>query len=245
MCATPRSGSTLLAKSLSQTGVAGRPEEYFEARRSTGVPRYGREWFEDAPGIDLDPFIDDATERSAPPYSDLRGIPYDEHLARTLRDGTTANGVWGAKIMWGHIDAPHTFFSDLLGHEPSYVWVRRYDTPRQAVSLWRAIQTGTWKAGPSAKTPGFSFEAIDHLVTMLKDHDTAWAQYFAAQGIEPLTLRYRDIAADPGAAVAAVLCHVGIAEAPVAIDPPLERQADRTNDEWLARYNELRSARPA
>ena len=210
------------------------------------MPRYGPEWFENAPEIDLDPFIDETTERSAPPYSDLRAISYAEHLERTLRDGTTPNGVWGAKIMWGHIDDPHVFFTDLLGHEPAYVWVRRYDTPRQAVSLWRAIQTGAWrKAGPNAKQPGFSFEAIDHLVTMLKDHDTAWAQYFAARGIEPLTLRYRDIAADPGEAAGAVLRHVGIAEDAQAIEPPLERQADSTNDAWLARYNELRSTSTA
>jgi LPS sulfotransferase NodH len=206
------------------------------------VPRYGREWFEDAPHIDLDPFIDAHTERSAPPYSDLRGIDYAAHLTRTLNDGTGANGVFGAKIMWGHVDDPHAFFTNLLGHAPSYIWVRRYDTPRQAVSLWRAIQTGTWRGGgASAKTPGFSFEAIDHLVTLLKDHDTAWAQYFAAKDLDPLTLRYREIAADPASAVSAVLDHVGIAEAPQPVEAPLQRQADRTNDEWLNRYNEMRS----
>ena len=31
VCATPRSGSTLLCKTLAETGVAGDPEEFFEA----------------------------------------------------------------------------------------------------------------------------------------------------------------------------------------------------------------------
>jgi LPS sulfotransferase NodH len=39
VCATPRSGSTLLCHLLDQTGIAGHPEEYFEALRHSGVPR--------------------------------------------------------------------------------------------------------------------------------------------------------------------------------------------------------------
>ena len=46
VCATPRSGSTLLCKSLAETGVAGRPEEYFERLRHSGLPREPREYFE-------------------------------------------------------------------------------------------------------------------------------------------------------------------------------------------------------
>ena len=38
VCATPRSGSTLLCQGLKATGVAGRPEEYFEAIAATGRP---------------------------------------------------------------------------------------------------------------------------------------------------------------------------------------------------------------
>ena len=37
VCATQRSGSTLLCELLKDTGVAGRPEEYFEATRDTGA----------------------------------------------------------------------------------------------------------------------------------------------------------------------------------------------------------------
>ena len=39
VCATPRSGSTLVCHALEETGVAGRPEEYFEALRHSGRPR--------------------------------------------------------------------------------------------------------------------------------------------------------------------------------------------------------------
>ena len=39
VCATPRSGSTLLCHLLDETGLAGHPEEYFEALRHSGLPR--------------------------------------------------------------------------------------------------------------------------------------------------------------------------------------------------------------
>src|ERR1700709_1274555 len=38
VCATPRSGSTLVCHALGETGVAGRPEEYFEAPRPPRRP---------------------------------------------------------------------------------------------------------------------------------------------------------------------------------------------------------------
>ena len=46
VCATPRSGCTLLCHLLDQTGVAGHPEEYFEALRHSGVPRRPHEYFD-------------------------------------------------------------------------------------------------------------------------------------------------------------------------------------------------------
>src|SRR4051812_39199959 len=53
VCATPRSGSTLLCELLSATGVAGRPQEYFEHLYATGLPRQPREYFEGVadPGV--------------------------------------------------------------------------------------------------------------------------------------------------------------------------------------------------
>ena len=46
VCATPRSGSTLLCHLLDQTGIAGHPQEYFEALRHSGLPRRPEEYFD-------------------------------------------------------------------------------------------------------------------------------------------------------------------------------------------------------
>ena len=46
VCATQRSGSTLLCELLKGTEVAGVPDEFFEGLRATGIPRQPRQYFE-------------------------------------------------------------------------------------------------------------------------------------------------------------------------------------------------------
>ena len=53
VCATPRSGSTLVCHALEETGVAGRPEEYFEALRHSGRPRRPRRCWSGVGGFSL------------------------------------------------------------------------------------------------------------------------------------------------------------------------------------------------
>ena len=141
VCATERSGSTLLCELLAATGVAGRPEEYFEFLSATGRARQPREYFPE----DADPSI---LELLAPLDAPLAPVPHRLRLADALERGTTSNGVFGAKMMWAYLP-------DFLAHgEPEeqlgplrWVHVERRDTLAQAISLWRAVQTAQWRAG--------------------------------------------------------------------------------------------------
>ena len=248
VCATPRSGSTLLCRALTATGVAGYPEEYFEARAATGRPPAPRDYFADAAGVDLDELLGgDQPLPPAPEYSSLAGIKsYDEHVSRTLERGSTPNGVFGAKIMWGHLDdlaqlagdRPPKVFDRLFG-QPRYVWVSRRDRIRQAVSLWKAIQTQAWAADSPQDHPArYSFVAIDHLRQLLAAHDRAWMSFFDVHHIEPLALTYEQIAADLPGAVRAVLEHLGLDPAAAdGVEAPLERQADSLSEEWVQTYD--------
>jgi LPS sulfotransferase NodH len=254
VCATPRSGSTLLCKALERTGVAGHPEEFFEAKRETGAPARGSDYLWDAGEVDLHELLGEDPAPPAPDYSALQGVgDYREHLRRTLENGTTPNGVFGAKIMWGHRQdflrlartlpeledvSERELLSALFG-DLRFVWVRRYDRARQAVSLWKAIQTQSWRAGQQERSrdPVYDFAAIDHLRQMLDRNDGAWGNWFERNGVEPLEFRYRHIAADPAACVRSVLDYIGI-EAPSDEEPEasMSRQADATSEEWVDRY---------
>jgi LPS sulfotransferase NodH len=261
VCATPRSGSTLLCKALEATGRAGHPEEFFEAKRQTGAPARGSDYLWDAPGVDLQQLLGDDPQPPAPDYSALDPAEdYREHLRRVLERGTTANGVFGAKIMWGHredflplartlpelTDLPERELLDALFPNLTYIWVRRGDTVRQAVSLWKAIQTQSWRSGQEGergREPVYHFEALHHLRRMLERNDTAWGRWFEERRLQPLELSYERIAADPATAVNTVLRMLG--EAAVdggAAAAPMERQADVVSDDWVGRY--FRERRP-
>ncbi len=169
VCATPRSGSTLVCQTLVRTGVAGRPEEYFEALRSTGVPRRPEEYFhESSDRTILDHLGQQETSFTPQPRSPLWSrTAYDRYLDWVLEAGTTPNGVFGAKLMWGYLED----FTSLLRNVPEYrdlpladllpevfpdltfVRVLRANKIRQAVSLWKAVQNATWRNEETSKSP--------------------------------------------------------------------------------------------
>jgi trehalose 2-sulfotransferase len=253
VCATPRSGSTLLCKLLAATGVAGRPEEYFERLRHSGLPRQPREFFDGAE----DPGVLELLAPTEPGHPDGRD-PLDE----AIELGTTPNGVFGAKLMWGYLGD----FADLLrgvdGLERlpvpellertfpnlSYLQITRQDKFRQAVSLWKAVQTQAWKRddAPCAE-PVFSFRAINYLVRLLTAHDASWDAYFLGLGRQPLKITYEELAEAPEPVVRRVLDHLGI-DAPddLRLDAPrLEVQADEISEEWVRRVHEHLTASEA
>jgi len=245
VCATPRSGSTLLCEMLTDTGVAGRPGEPFELLRGSNRPRQPREYFE---AVD-DPAVLDLLPPLLPPAP--AGGPFDERLRTVIREGTTPNGVFGAKLMWGYqadLQARLAELPDLERRSPAarlaavfgdvrYIHVWRDDNVAQAVSLWRAVQTSAWRAeDDNGHEPRYSHAGIDHFVRMLEAHRRAWAEWFDAEGITPLELRYEDVDADPSEAVRRTLEHIGIEPAGALPEPALQRQSGPASHEWAERY---------
>jgi len=265
VCATPRSGSTLLCHLLDGTGVAGHPEEYFEALQHSGLPRQPVEYFDRERHANI-------VERLAfreMPGRDSRPTPnplwspetYGRYLAWALDQGTTPNGVFGAKLMWGYLGdfagllrgieglaglrVPQLF--DAVFPELSYVQITRTDKVRQAVSLWKAVQTQAWRRdrdSDGAHTPRvepvFSFRAINYLVRLLTAHDASWDAYFLGLGTEPLKVTYEELAEHPAPVVHRVLDHLAI-DAPTPLDlgtPRLEAQTDELSEDWVRRVHE-------
>ncbi len=236
VCATPRSGSTLLCALLDGTGVAGRPQEFFERLARSGLPRQPREYFEHVE----DPKLLELLAPTDPGTPD----PGDP-IPRALAEGTTPNGVFAAKLMWTHL----LDLAERLGRpadaallrerfpDPRYVHVTRRDKIAQAVSLWRAVQTRAWRAGEVTENGNAVYHAgaIGYLAGQLSDHDDAWRMWFSANRIEPLTIVYEELADDTRAATSAVLDHLGVGPAEVP-EPPLRRQGDDPSARWVERY---------
>jgi LPS sulfotransferase NodH len=235
ICATPRTGSTLLCALLRSTGVAGRPESYF---RVPDEPRWAERW-----QLPRDP---------------AGSFDYLGYVRAALAAGTTPNGVFGARVMWGTLeqvvarargacpDLPGTDL-DLLTNafgRTRFIHLRRNDTVAQAVSWARAEQTGYWQPGDPApaREPRFDHHQIDGLMGTIEEHNGGWRDWFAAHDVQPYLLRYEDLAADPLGATRAVLDYLGL-RLPTGrvITAPHRRQADRVNQDWTIRYSALRS----
>ncbi len=259
VCATPRSGSTLLCDLLDQTGVAGHPEEYFEALLHSGLPRQPHEYFDpDRHSNIVERLAFREMPDRAPTPSELwRPETYDRYLAWAIGEGTTPNGVFGAKLMWGYLGdfaqllrgvdgmagLPVPELLDRAFPGLRYVRITRQDKVRQAVSLWRAVQTQAWRrdADRSAGAePVFSFRAINYLVRLLSAHDASWDAYFLGLGHEPLTLTYEELAEAHEPVVRRVLAHLEVdAPADLRVDRPrLTIQADDLSEQWVARVHE-------
>lgn len=256
VCATPRSGSTLLCDLLERTGVAGHPGEYFEALRHSGLPRRPREYFDHELHADIVRRLALREMPEGPPTPSPLWVPerYDRYLAWALEQGTTDNGVFGAKLMWGYLDDFATLLRGIDGWDGldvhdvlrrafpglRFVRITRADKLRQAVSLWKAVQTQAWRAGTASQPAGppeYDHTALSHLVAQLEDHDRSWAEWFERIGEEPLCVTYEELARAREPVVRRVLDHLGID--PPSLDlvaPRLAVQADATSEEWVARY---------
>jgi trehalose 2-sulfotransferase len=235
VCATERSGSTLLCELLAGTGVAGTPEEYFECLSATGRARQPREYFP----ADADPEI---LALLAPLQAPLPAVRWEARLADARRRGTTPNGVFGAKMMWAYLP-------DFLAHgNPEqqlgplrWLHVERRDTLAQAISLWRAVQTAQWRAEDrdSEVEPVFHAGATAHLKRRQEAHAAAWRTWFAERGIEPMEIVYEEFAQESETTICRVLEHIGVPSEGVRVpSPPLRRQADARSQEWVDRFRD-------
>jgi LPS sulfotransferase NodH len=234
ICATPRTGSSLLCGLLESTGVAGRPQSYF---RQPDEQSWAAQW-----GI---------------VRSSDGAFSYTDYLQAALATGRTENGVFAARIMWGTLGevvdklaAVHPGLAgadvDLLnrafGHT-RFVHLRRGDVLAQAVSWLRAEQTNVWFDTEQAQhrepeeEPHFDCARIHELVQLIDEHNAAWQGWFSSVGIRPHQVRYEELDADPAGVTRGVLDFLRLELPPGReILAQHRRLADELNAQWIDRY---------
>lgn len=231
ICATPRSGSTLLCGLLESAGVAGHPASYFNR---AGLHDYADAWRIDQP---RDGRID------------------GEYVRAALAAGKTSNGVFGGRIM---AETLPELVGDLAAADPvptvsdlellsaqlgrlRFVHLRRRDVVAQAVSWAKALQTHFWHPGedvaPGGQEPHYDEQLIGRLVATIERFEANWALWFAAHSVALCEVAYEELAADPPRTAYKVLDYLGLHVPPNRqLVVGYRRQADQLNADWAARF---------
>jgi LPS sulfotransferase NodH len=226
ICATPRSGSTLLCDCLKLTKLAGNPNEWMLPASHYQAER----WF----GV---------------------GTPFDDpdYLSEIVGKTSTPNGMFGAKLMWPTMETfrlgelwNFVFAGPALRNSPvlpnvRYIRISRRDKLRQAISFLIAHKTDFWhklspdeEAGPRWPLAALQAELgdpagrtallieIDRCLGEIRWQDRGWEQFFRDEGIVPFDLDYETLVSDLDGTTYRVLDFLGLL-------PAGPRDSTRTN----------------
>jgi LPS sulfotransferase NodH len=237
ICATPRTGSTLLCRLLKSAG-AGDPDSFFGRR-------FIAEW---------------AEHWSLPPAESMTARDFaTAYLDAAIKAGRGGTDVFGLRLMRENVVDLDDFVELVHPGLPAgrarfarafgpllYIHLSRADKVAQAVSLVKAEQTGLWHIAPDGtelerlappQEPTYDFERLHREVSELQAFDAEWNAWFAEQGIARHRIAYEDLSADPAGELLRLCAALGITAPDVAdVKPAVAKLADATSREWAERY---------
>ncbi len=238
LCATPRTGSTLLCNLLAGTGVAGDPDSFFMAEVD---PVWAERW-----GLPSREGFSEEGHAAA-------------YLSAAIAAGRGQTGMFGLRLMHESLGGLSAMIGKVHPGLPSdrdrlraafghvlYIHLARGDKLAQAVSMVKAEQSGLWHLGPDGtelerlsppREPDYDFDRIAARLAELEAQDAAWLEWFAQQGITPLTITYEELSADPARAVAQICEALGVQPPPPgSLTPGVAKLADAVSRDWMARF---------
>ncbi len=210
VAATPRSGSTFLCRELWATGLMGAPLEYFNARSE----------------------LLQMAARIQPTH-------LAQYVHRLFRLRTSPNGVFGFKA--GFDSFRLLFRGGLLPLFPKlrFIYIERGDRVAQAVSYAKAQQTGQYRAWTAPRrAPVYDYEQVRFRLGIVEQDIKGWTALFERNRLNPIKVTYESLTENPRAVTDKILRSFGLARDPareLAL-PPIERQADAVNQEWIERF---------
>lgn len=238
ICATPRSGSTLLCDLMTETGISGRPNSFFLSETisywadTLHVP--SKQW-------------------AAREAFDLN------YLSAVKAYGANNTPLFGLRLMWESVNDLSTrldaFYPNLQKDRdrfcaafgrPLYIYLTREDKVSQAISRYRAEKSGLWhkyadgserQRVKSGSEPTYDGHAIAKILTTLEQHNSAWIAWFQHQGIDPLPVSYETLSENPQSVVASVLSALDLDTAvSKTIKPKSAKMRNALSEAWAERF---------
>ena len=238
ICATPRSGTTLLCDLLADTGVAGRPDSFFR------LPSIG--WWAQ--------YLDVPVAEWSNEYA------FDQSfLTAVLQEGAGETQVFGMRVMWRDFDnlskrlgalypglsSDSARFQVAFG-PTCFVHLSREDKIAQAVSRIKAEQSGLWHINADGserervkpeQAPVYDAQVLSEQLSEYERHDAAWVNWFDQQKIQPLHITYEALSNNPQETLALLLSALGLDPASAeTVEPRTAKLANGESHEWATRF---------
>jgi LPS sulfotransferase NodH len=228
LCGTPRTGTNLLRYALKKAGC-GHPAE--------GYHKYANQEF--GWGFDETDFI-----------------RYTRQMVE--RQTSAKTGIFGLKIFWEQFQ----YYLDQCEHpsisggqaltpqekvavffpDARFVFIRRRDKLRQAISLVKAKQSSVYivtdkQNAPPSKPARLHYNPrmISYYLDLFAAQELLWDNFFMKSDFTHKTIWYEDFEGNYEAQVASVIEYLGLDSGPIA-QPKHQKQADEHSEEWYRRY---------
>jgi LPS sulfotransferase NodH len=175
----------------------------------------------------------------------------DEHCQREF-GGTMIKAMWPAFLTIFHPMAVALYedpkrLNDVVNAlfpGVRFLFVRRRDKIRQAVSFERALQTGVWRQRVDA-APGdghnvplhYSYRSILRCLRQLEEDESSWVEYFQNHQLNYHTIWYEDLVADREAVLQSALAYLGCKPVSETVpEPGVRPVSDGVNADWADRF---------
>lgn len=230
IASVPRSGSTLLARLLWETGLVGAPKEYLN-------PMQLRDWM-----------VRTGRPRERWLYAGLRGPAVGavvgrnwsaerlaQHIAR-VRTHRTSGGWFGLKIHHHHFQRYGGLgFIDQILPDARWIRISRGDRLGQAISWARALGSGQWAAWqPTGRAVQYGRHRIRQRLMAIERGESGWDSALHDRPV--LHVSYESLVADPQHTIHEVLRWLDVVEEVDVASLPTRRQADAVTEAWRDRW---------
>lgn len=215
-----RTGSSLLSRMLYETKLAGDPIEYFHGKILT----LGRLRFQN------------------PHMSAI------EFLEEMQKYRTSPNGIFGMKIHFNQLSAIFTNNGDDMIHFiksnfQKFIWIRRKNKARQAVSLAIALKTNQWSLEKDEEPKPIEIEVHNEecmrILKIIEARDNEWITFMKYSKLEPLEIWYEDYVMNYEKKSKEVIRYLGL-ESEVLVIPemPLKKQSNEKSEKIYRNFKD-------
>ena len=174
-----------------------------------------------------------------------------DYLHEVAQSRSTPNGVFSIKAHWTQyrrnmLDLD--LAADVWGSNITWLATRRRNRLAQAISFYRALETGQWRPRTRLSAergePEYSTRGIERALRTLAKQEREWTSYFDSLGVGPHYFAFEDIVEDVERCVRTIadLASIDLETHSNPIDSVVRSRAPSTTaDEWEERF---RSERP-